>query len=189
MVGNYLGQLCPGKASSSSEDEDEEGRARTNPSGDGGFSCVDSPLAAITAANTGGSVSFAQGCDIDGTDKSKFAAAIAAAKAADIVVLGLGIVQAIEAESHDRTEVDLPAIQHELAAEIAKLGKPTAIFLLHGGCAPFPSNHVLFSSSAGLKCSSPPRTAAVASSALLKAVWFRCVWVWMRLSVGLLVCW
>ena len=59
--------------------------------------------------------------------------ALAAAKAADVVVLGLGIVQKIESESHDRTEVDLPTIQHELAAAIFALHKPTAIFLLHGG--------------------------------------------------------
>ena len=61
------------------------------------------------------------------------AAAVATAKAADVVVLGLGIIQAIESESHDRTAIDLPAIQHKLAAEITALNKPTAIFLLHGG--------------------------------------------------------
>lgn len=128
MVGNYLGQLCPGPADSGIG-------VGTNPSGDGGFSCVDSPLAAITKANTGGTTIFSQGCEIDGTDKSKFATALAAAKSADVVVLGLGIVQAIEAESHDRTEIDLPAIQHEFAAAVEALGKPTAIFLFHGGCA------------------------------------------------------
>ena len=35
--------------------------------------------------------------------------------------------------SQDRTVVDLPAVQHALAAAIAATGKPTAIFLLHGG--------------------------------------------------------
>ena len=76
---------------------------------------------------------FSQGCAIDGSDTSKIAAAVAVAKAADVVVLGLGIIQAIESESHDRTAIDLPAIQHKLAAEITALNKPTAIFLLHGG--------------------------------------------------------
>jgi hypothetical protein len=33
----------------------------------------------------------------------------------------------------DRTAIDLPAVQHGLAAAIAAAGKPTAIFLLHGG--------------------------------------------------------
>ena len=66
MVGNYLGQLCPGEAT------DDVGLG-TNPSGDGGFSCVDSPLKAITMANVGGTTTFAGGCAIDGTDKSQFA--------------------------------------------------------------------------------------------------------------------
>ena len=128
MVGNYLGQLCPGTA-----DNDGSLHASTNPSGDGGFSCVLSPLKSISAANTGGVTTFSQGCAIDGSDTSKIAAAVATAKAADVVVLGLGIIQAIESESHDRTAIDLPAIQHKLAAEITALNKPTAIFLLHGG--------------------------------------------------------
>ena len=129
MVGNYLGQLCPG----STDADDGSLHASTNPSGDGGFSCVSSPFKSISAANTGGVTTFSQGCAIDGSDTSKIAAAVAVAKAADVVVLGLGIIQAIESESHDRTAIDLPAIQHKLAAEITALNKPTAIFLLHGG--------------------------------------------------------
>ena len=61
-----------------------------------------SPLAAITAANTGGSTTYTAGCAITGTDSSGIAAAVAAAKAADLVVLGLGITQAVESESHAR---------------------------------------------------------------------------------------
>jgi hypothetical protein len=48
---------------------------------------------------------------VDGDDTSGLAAAVAAARGADVVVLGLGLTQHIESESHDRTEVDLPAIQ------------------------------------------------------------------------------
>jgi hypothetical protein len=39
----------------------------------------------------------------------------------------------IEAETHDRTSIDLPAVQHTLAMEIIALGKPTVIVLLNGG--------------------------------------------------------
>jgi beta-glucosidase len=39
----------------------------------------------------------------------------------------------LEAESHDRTTIDLPAVQHRLAAAILALKKPTVIFLLNGG--------------------------------------------------------
>ena len=47
-----------------------------------------------------------------------------------MVVLGLGIAQHIESESHDRTQIDLPLGQHRLAALVAQLGKPVVIFLL-----------------------------------------------------------
>ena len=58
MVGNYLGQLCPGPAAGNFA-------VGTNPSGDGGFSCVDSPFTSIAKANTDGTTIFSQGCEID----------------------------------------------------------------------------------------------------------------------------
>jgi beta-glucosidase-like glycosyl hydrolase len=115
MTGNYLGQLCP----------------------DDGFGCIVSPFLALQAANVGGTTAFSLGCGINGTDRSGFAAAIALAQAADIVVLALGIDDSIEAEAHDRVSIDLPQIQHDLAAAVVaavKPGTPVAAFLLHGGC-------------------------------------------------------
>eukprot|EP00040_Diaphanoeca_grandis_P022561 m.121584 g.121584 ORF g.121584 m.121584 type:complete len:950 (-) comp28865_c0_seq1:374-3223(-) len=41
--------------------------------------------------------------------------------------------QYLELEAHDRTTIDLPQIQHELAAAILALGKPTVIYLFNGG--------------------------------------------------------
>jgi beta-D-xylosidase 4 len=41
--------------------------------------------------------------------------------------------QYLELEAHDRTIIDLPEIQHRLAAEILALNKPTVLFLLNGG--------------------------------------------------------
>jgi hypothetical protein len=101
MVGNYLGQICP--YASAAEEAAARGLgvgAAANPSGTGGFGCVVSPLAAIAAANAGGATVFAAGCAFDGEDTSGYAAAVAAAVAADYVVVGLGITQAIESESH-----------------------------------------------------------------------------------------
>lgn len=66
-------------------------------------------------------------------DESGFAAAVAAAKDADAIVMFLGIDEAIEAESHDRTSIDLPEVQHKLAAQMLKLGKPIVIVLINGG--------------------------------------------------------
>jgi hypothetical protein len=39
----------------------------------------------------------------------------------------------VEAETHDRLSIDLPALQHELAHAVIALGKPTVIVLLNGG--------------------------------------------------------
>jgi len=111
LVGNYLGQLC---------DDDS-------------LNCVMSPFLALQSANAGGSVEMAAGCDLTKNDTSGFAAALALAAASDYVVLVLGIDGSIEGESNDRTDIDLPAIQHELAAQVAAVGKPTALVLVHGG--------------------------------------------------------
>jgi len=47
----------------------------------------------------------------------------------------MGIGQAVEGESHDRTDIDLPLVQHQLVAAIraAYPHTPTAMFLLNGG--------------------------------------------------------
>ena len=111
LVGNYLGQLCA----------------------DNTLNCVLSPFAALSAANAGGATAMAAGCALTGADKSHFAAAVALARASDVVVLVLGIDGSIEGEGMDRTSIDLPQIQHDLAAAIAAVGKPTALVLVHGG--------------------------------------------------------
>lgn len=111
LVGNYLGQICPSNK----------------------FECLTSPYDALLAANAGGSVTYTPGCPISKNDSSGIAAAVAAAAAADLVVLALGIDGSVEGEAHDRVSIDLPGQQHALAAAVAAVGKPVAIFLLHGG--------------------------------------------------------
>jgi hypothetical protein len=64
--------------------------------GDGTFDCVVSPFAAIQNANVGGTTTLAVGCDVVDTALSTAAlrdAAMDAARAADVVVLALGIAQ------------------------------------------------------------------------------------------------
>jgi hypothetical protein len=89
---------------------------------------------AVSAINAGGSTNFEAGCKVNSTDTSGFAAAVALAQAADIVILALGIDLTIEGESHDRISIDLPEIQHQLAAAITAVGKPTVLYILNGGC-------------------------------------------------------
>jgi beta-glucosidase-like glycosyl hydrolase len=133
---------------------------------DNGFGCVTSPFAAIARLNREGGArgvtTFDEGCDVVLSSTEGFAAALASAEAADVVVLGLGItscgawhdppagelpahlkdcaranatngMQWIEAEGHDRTSIDLPSVQRALAAAVLALNKPTAVFLLNGG--------------------------------------------------------
>ena len=113
MTGNYLGQLCP----------------------DNSFDCLVSPYMAMQVSNVGGTVTMAKGCAVNSTDSSGFAAAVALAQASDIIVLALGIDDSIEAEAHDRVNIELPLIQHQLVAAVlaAAAGKPVAVFLLNGG--------------------------------------------------------
>ena len=122
----------------------------------GGFDCFPSTLAELERINgaAGGATVFAAGVDVVDPSTAGIAAAVAAAKDADAVVLGLGIgncggwwgVQGIscgshteahdaflEGETHDRTSVDLPPQQRALAAAVLALGKPTVIYVLNGG--------------------------------------------------------
>ena len=55
------------------------------------FDCVTSPFSAIQTTNAAGSTTYTQGCDLFDPSTDGFAAALAAARASDTVVLGLGI--------------------------------------------------------------------------------------------------
>jgi beta-D-xylosidase 4 len=107
------------------------------------FDCVRTPHQEIAAANRGGATTLTQGCKLTSPLAGGLAAAVAAARAADVVVLGLGLSERtgrtpdalpfLETEGHDRTSIDLPEAQHALAKAVIALGKPTVVFLLNGG--------------------------------------------------------
>jgi len=97
------------------------------------FSCVPNVRQGIQTVNTGGSVTYESGCPLNRNDTSGFTAAVNAAKAADYVVLVMGIDPSMEGEDRDRTSIDLPYIQHQLIAAIVAVHKPTVLVLLNGG--------------------------------------------------------
>jgi len=101
LVGNYIGQICPS----------------------GGMDCVVSPYKAITQLNKGGTTVYEKGCDINSTSTTGFTAAVNAAKAADYVVLVIGIDQSIEREGYDRVDITLPGVQEEFIKLIIAVGK------------------------------------------------------------------
>ena len=93
---------------------------------------VTSVLAALQAENAGGQVTSAPGCAITGTNRSGFAAALAAARQADVVVMALGESWDMTGEASSRSSLDLPGLQSELLREIKKAGKPVVLVLCNG---------------------------------------------------------
>jgi beta-glucosidase len=81
------------------------------------------------------SVTYAPGFTVDGSgaDVALVAAAAAAARAADTAVLFLGLAARQESEGFDRTTIDLPAEQVELAAAVVAANPRTVAVLSHGG--------------------------------------------------------
>ncbi|HTB82289.1 MAG TPA: beta-glucosidase BglX [Candidatus Sulfotelmatobacter sp.] len=101
-------------------------------SGAGDSDFLETPLAAIKQENTNGTVVFAQGCDIDTTNRDGFAAAVAAAQNADVAILVLGEAGNMSGESKSRTSINLPGVQTELLQAIKKTGKPVVVVLMNG---------------------------------------------------------
>ncbi len=59
-------------------------------------------------------------------------AAVAAAQAADVVLLAIGESQLMSGEAQSRTEIVVPAPQMALAEAVAATGKPVVVLLRHG---------------------------------------------------------
>jgi beta-glucosidase len=83
-----------------------------------------SMLQGIRAMVPQADVKFDEGKDIP--------SAVATAKAADVVILGLGENGEISGEGHDRTNLDLPGNQEQLLEAIVATGKPVVLVLENG---------------------------------------------------------
>jgi beta-xylosidase len=85
----------------------------------------------------GDAVRYAQGCAIDDDDRSGFDEAVEIARQSDAVVLVLGDKAGLTAdctsgESRDRSSLDLPGVQEELARLILDTGTPVITVLVIG---------------------------------------------------------
>jgi hypothetical protein len=101
-------------------------------------SCNHTPWLAAKAA--GLNVTLSQGCGVNDLDRSKFAEAVAAAAAADVAVLFMGLDFAFESEwgngpdcQNDRVNLTLPGVQEALIAAIVATGTPVVVVLMNGG--------------------------------------------------------
>lgn len=77
-------------------------------------------------------VEAVKGSEIEAPIPGGIAAAVAAAGAADIVLLAIGESQLMSGEAQSRTEIVVPAPQQALAEAIAATGKPVVVLLRHG---------------------------------------------------------
>jgi beta-glucosidase len=94
---------------------------------------LDSALDAIRAA-VSSEVVFAPGFTLDGSASDDLLAdAVAAATAAEVAVLFLGLPDAYESEGFDRTDIELPANQVALLDAVLAANPQTVVVLANGG--------------------------------------------------------
>ncbi len=87
-----------------------------------------------SAQEKGRNVTFVEGfpADRDERNETALAAAVSAAKEAEVAVIFAGLPDVIEGESYDRADMKLPACQNELIAAVAAV-QPNTVVVLHNG--------------------------------------------------------
>src|ERR1700733_9425054 len=98
----------------------------------GGSDKVVSVFDGIKAADSGGNVTYTQGCDATCTDTSGFGAAVAAAKAAKVAVVVVGEPSSDAGGASSLSDIDLPGQQLALVQAIAATGTPYVVVLMNG---------------------------------------------------------
>ncbi|HEU4997790.1 MAG TPA: glycoside hydrolase family 3 C-terminal domain-containing protein [Lapillicoccus sp.] len=94
---------------------------------------LDNALDAIRST-AAGDVMFAPGFNLDGRpDADLVAEAVAAAAAADVAVVFLGLPDAYESEGFDRTDIELPTDQTALLDAVVAANPRTVVVLANGG--------------------------------------------------------
>ena len=96
------------------------------------------------------SLNVVRGCDPEASIEGGIAAAVAAANAADLVILAVGESEAMSGEAQSRVDIRLPAAQQALVEAIGATGKPLVTLLTTGralvlGDAVAQSNAILVS--------------------------------------------
>ncbi len=85
-----------------------------------------------TAMADPSALSVTPGSDVLAPIAGGIDAAVAAARAADVVLLAIGEAQSMSGEAQSRTTITLPAPQQALAEAVAATGKPIVIVLKNG---------------------------------------------------------
>jgi beta-glucosidase len=98
--------------------------------GDGNY--AKSILEEMKTYNGDANVVYAEGCKKMGEDRSGFAAATAAARSADKIVMVIGESADWCGEAASRTNIDVPGVQTELLEKLKALNKPIVVVLMNG---------------------------------------------------------
>jgi beta-glucosidase len=78
------------------------------------------------------SLEVVRGSDFEAPLDGGIEAAVAAARASDVVLLAIGELQEMSGEAQSRTEIVVPAAQQALAEAVAATGKPVVVLLRNG---------------------------------------------------------
>ncbi|WP_267381736.1 MULTISPECIES: glycoside hydrolase family 3 N-terminal domain-containing protein [unclassified Sphingomonas] len=84
------------------------------------------------ALGSGARLHVARGSDYEAPLAGGIAAAMAAARASDVIVLVVGESMSMSGEAQARVDIGVPAPQLALAEALAALGKPMVVLLRHG---------------------------------------------------------
>ena len=98
-----------------------------------GEQCV-SVLDALTERSRqhGFRLAHARGCEIEGEDTKGFAAALAVARNADVVLAVVGESRDMSGEAAVRGNLNLPGVQEEFVKKLVETGKPVVVILMNG---------------------------------------------------------
>lgn len=93
---------------------------------------VDTARGLREALAKGGRLTVVQGSGVDQPLAGGIEAAVAAASAADVVILAVGESERMSGEAQSRTEIIVPEPQQQLAEAVAATGKPMVVLLRNG---------------------------------------------------------
>ena len=98
----------------------------------GDWNFMKSVLDEVKAYNGDANVTYAEGCKVQGDDRSGFAAAIASARGASKIVMVIGESCEWSGEAASRTSINIPGVQTELLEKLKALNKPIVLVLMNG---------------------------------------------------------
>lgn len=75
---------------------------------------------------------YAEGCGVQDSSRTGFAAAVAAARSADVVIMAMGEKADMSGEAKSRANIHLPGVQEELIKAIHATGKPVVVLMMAG---------------------------------------------------------